>query len=206
MKQNIRIETFETSSSSYHTLSIVNVKDTLEEHKEIIKNEDLVITSKVKRETFSYTSSYQYIAKSNYEKAQCILRFIAYRVEDQLMDMVDKSEYVNLDEPEYINGKWNSNRDDYEKYYKLQDELFYQVPLIKAFINAIKRYIGEEYDVIIPERRNLEGVSDEDKDLYELFGLNNYEELDNIELMTDKFYNIIFNPEYVIKEECESNE
>ena len=72
MKQNIRIETFETNSSSYHTLSIVNVKDTLEEHKEIIKGKDLIITSKVKRETFSYTSSYQYIAKSNYEKAHGI--------------------------------------------------------------------------------------------------------------------------------------
>ncbi len=206
MKQNTRIKTFETNSSSYHTLSIVNVKDTSEEHKEIIKGEGLVITSKVKRETFSYTSSYLYTAKSNYEKAQCILRFIAYKVEDQLMDMVDKSEYINLDEPEYINGKYNSNRIDYEKYNKLQDERFYQAPLIKAFVNAIKRYIGEEHDVIIPERRNLEGVSDECKDLDELFGLNNCEELNNIELMTNKFYNIIFNPEYIIKEECESNE
>lgn len=206
MKQNIRIKTFETNSSSYHTLSIVNVKDTSEEHKEIIKGEDLIITSKVERETFSYTSSYQYTAKSNYEKAQCILRFIAYKVENQLMDMVDASEYINLDEPKYINDRWNSNRVDYEKYHKLQDERFYQVPLIKAFVNAIKKYIGEEYNVIIPERRNLEGVSDEGKDLGELFGLNNYEEINDIELMTNKFYDIIFNPEYIIKEECESNE
>lgn len=206
MKQNFRIKTFETNSSSYHTLSIVNIKNTSENHKEITKGEDLVITSRVKRETFSYTSSYLYTAKNNYEKAQCILRFIADKVEEQLMAMVDRSEYVNLDEPEYIKGEWNVNRVDYEKYHALQDERFYQVPLIKAFVNAIKRYIGENYDVIIPERRNLEGVYDEGKSLDEIFGLDSYEELDDVELMTNKFYDIIFNPDYIIKEECESNE
>ncbi len=206
MKQNIRIKTFETNSSSYHTLSIINLKDTPKEHKEIIKGEDLIITSEVERETIGYTNSYQYIAESNYEKAQCILRFIACEVENQLMNMIDESEWVDLNEPEYIEGRWNSNRSDYEKYNKLQNERFYNAPLIKAFVNAIKKYIGEEYNVIIPERKNLDGVSDESKSLRELFNLSSREDLNNIELMSNKFYDIIFNPNYIIKENCESNE
>ena len=59
MKQCIRVETFETNSSSYHTLAIVNTKNLREEHREIIKGQDVEITSNVERETLGWSESYQ---------------------------------------------------------------------------------------------------------------------------------------------------
>ena len=206
MKQCIRVETFETNSSSYHTLAIVNTKNLKEEHREIIKGQDLEITSNVKRETLGWSESYQYIAKSNYEKAQCILRFIAFDVEHQLDEMIDESEYTNLNEPKFTDdGCYNLNRVNFNRKQILKNDRFYYVPLIKAFINAIKRYIGEEYRVIITEGNALDGISDEGKSLQDLFGVSK-DDLKNVEIMTDKFYDIIFNPDYIIKEDCESNE
>ena len=206
MKQCIRVETFETNSSSYHTLAIVNTKNLREEHREIIKGQDLEITSNVKRETLGWSESYQYIAKSNYEKAQCILRFIAFDVEHQLDKMIDESEYTNINEPKFTDdGCYNLNRFNFNRKQILKNERFYDVPLIKAFINAIKRYIGEEYKVIIIEGNALDGISDEEKSLEDLFNVSE-DDLKNVEIMTDKFYDIIFNPDYVIREDCESNE
>ena len=75
MKQTIRIKTFETNSSSYHTLSIYYSKDKPKQ-KQIIKGQDLVIDTSIAYKTIGYTESYNYVAYNSYTKAQLVLRFI----------------------------------------------------------------------------------------------------------------------------------
>ena len=92
MKQTIRIKTFETNSSSYHTLSIYNSKEKPKQ-KEIVKGQDLVIDTKINYKTIGYTDSYSYVAYNSYTKAQLVLRFIGSVIEEQLRDIVDCKEY-----------------------------------------------------------------------------------------------------------------
>lgn len=197
MKQTIREKCFETNSSSYHTLTIQKIKDDIP-RREIEKGKDLIINEKIVYKTIGYTESYCYIGRGTYEKAQLLLRFMGYELEDQLDELVDRDSYQNID------GSWN-----YEERNSLIKDKFYEAPLIKAYVKAIKRYIGEEFNVRIEFSQKyppfLETVCDEDKSLYELFGVNK-EDLTNVDLLADRFYDIIFNPEIEIIEECESNE
>ena len=197
MKQTIREKCFETNSSSYHTLTIQKIKDDIP-RKEIEKGKDLIINEKIVYKTIGYTESYCYIGRSTYEKAQLLLRFMGYELEDQLDELVDRDSYQNTD------GSW-----DYEERNSLIKDKFYEAPLIKAYVKAIKRYIGEEFNVRIEFSQKyppfLETVCDEGKSLYDLFGVNK-EDLTNFDLLADRFYDIIFNPEIEIIEECESNE
>lgn len=197
MKQTIREKCFETNSSSYHTLTIQKIKDDIP-RREIEKGKDLIINEKIVYKTIGYTESYCYIGRSTYEKAQLLLRFMGYELEDQLDELVDRDSYQNTD------GSWN-----YEQRNSLIKDKFYEAPLIKAYVKAIKRYIGEEFNVRVEFSRKyppfLETVCDECKSLYDLFGVNK-EDLTNVNLLADRFYDIIFNPEIEIIEECESNE
>ena len=215
MKQTIRLKTFETNSSSYHSLAIIKQSKETKNAREIIPGQDLEITSKVSRRTMSWTSSYQFTARSTFDKAQTLLRFIASEVDNQCDEIVKESEYTNYDEPEYLEDYYdekgchhirtNPKRHDYELRRKLIDERFYEVPLIKAFVNAIKKYIGEDKQVIIPEKRDLDCLYDEGNGLDDLLMIPRYE-LKNAELLTKKFYEIIFDPDYILQEDCESNE
>lgn len=197
MKQTIREKCFETNSSSYHTLTIQKIKNDIP-RKEIKKGEDLIINEKITYKTIGYTESYCYIGRSTYEKAQLVLRFMGYVLEEQLDALVDRDSYENSD------GSW-----DYEKRNSIMKEKFYEAPLIKAFVKAIKRYIGEDFNVIIEFSQEyppfIETVGDESKSLYELLEINK-EDLNNVDILTDKFYNIIFDNSIEMIEECESNE
>ncbi len=198
MKQTIRENCFETNSSSYHTLTIQKIQDE-PIRKEIQKGQDLSINNgdiiKIQLSEYSYKS----IARSTYEKAQLILRFIAYEVEEQIDELIDKKEYKN------VNGTYN-----WDIYTKLTKEQFYNAPLIQAFVKAIKRFIGQEYNVNIIFTKDyspyIEGVSDEAKYFEELFNLSSKEDKNDVEKMTEIFYNIIFDPEIEIIEECEGND
>lgn len=199
MKQTIRERCFETNSSSYHSLTIQRINREIT-GKEIVRGQDLIINNcKICKSKFpSWSESYKTIARSTYEKAQLVLRFMGYDLEDQLESMVDSKEYSD------INGNYI-----HEKRNELLKSQFYQTPLIKAFIKAIKKHIGEEQNVIIEFTQNycpyIEVVSDEGKSLYELFNIKK-EDITNVDLLADRFYEIIFNPEIEMIEEYESNE
>ena len=87
MKQVIRKNTFETNSSSYHTISIIknsNLKDKL---KVIKPNEDLVIDTDINIDYLGDTSSYVFTARTNYERAQVLLRYLASELDNQLDEL-----------------------------------------------------------------------------------------------------------------------
>lgn len=197
MKQTIRIKTFETNSSSYHTLSIYYSKDKPKQ-KQIIKGQDLVIDTSIAYKTIGYTESYNYVAYNSYTKAQLVLRFIGRVIEEQLRDIVDCKEYSDE------RGNWI-----WDKKNELEKSVFYRVPIVEAFVKAIKRYIGEDRYVVIQftERSApfIDYVCDEGKSVSEIFGTEE-KNLSDVNIMTEVFYNVIFNDEIEMSEECESNE
>lgn len=197
MRQTIRIKTFETNSSSYHTLSIYNSKERPKQ-KEIVKGQDLVIDTKINYKTIGYTNSYSYVAYNSYTKAQLVLRFIGREIERQLEDMIDSEEYSDE------RGNWI-----WDKKNELEKSVFYRVPVVEAFVKAIKRYIGEDRYVTIEFTEKfapfIDYVCDEGKSIDEIFGVEE-KNLSDINIMTKVFYNVIFNDEIEICEECESNE
>lgn len=200
MKQTIRENCFETNSSSYHTLTIQKIKGDIP-RREIEKGKNLIINNaeinKVK--LISWSESYKCVARSSFEKAQLVLRFMGYEIDNQLSELVDENDYRNP------NGSWNREKRD-----ELMKKAFYDTPLVKAFINAIKRYIGQDYNVVIEFNEDwspyIIGVSDEGKSFKELFGLSDESDINDVEKMTEIFYNIIFDPNTEMIEECESNE
>lgn len=197
MRQTIRIKTFETNSSSYHTLSIYYSKDKPKQ-KQIIKGQDLVIDTSIAYKTIGYTESYNYVAYNSYTKAQLVLRFIGRVIEEQLRDIVDCKEYSDE------RGNWI-----WDKKNELEKSVFYRVPVVEAFVKAIKRYIGEDRYVVIQftERSApfIDYVCDEGKSVSEIFGTEE-KNLSDVNIMTEVFYNVIFNDEIEMSEECESNE
>ena len=196
MKQTIRFWTFETNSSSYHTLSI-NKRSNKPKKREIIKGEDLIINNHIDYKTIGCTESYSFIGTSSYEKAQMVLRFMGFELENYF-DELEELEPLYRDE---------DGCRDWDKYEKVFKEHFYEMPLIKAFVNAIKRYIGEDKNVTIEFNNSddpyIETVDDECTSPSELFSVD---DLTDVEVLTDVFYDIIFNDDIEMTEECDSNE
>ena len=197
IKQVIRYKTFETNSSSYHTLSIYK-RSAQPVKKEIIKGQDLVINNHINYKTIGDTESYVFVGTSSYEKAQMVLRFIGYELDSYFDNNVDDSLYSTEDR----GWDWNIRE-------KLFKDMFYDFPLIKAFVNAVKRYIGEDKNVTIEfnnsDQPYIEAVYNESAYTYQLFKVEK-EDLTNVDKMTDVFYDIIFNPDIEMSEECDSNE
>lgn len=198
MKQTIRFKTFETNSSSYHSLSISHVNEQ-PKPLEIEKDKDLTVSTKINVKYIGYTESYCFTAKGSYEKAQLILRFIAGMLENQFEEVIDEKLYIDE------NGHWNIEKRD-----QVFKDNFYNLPLIKAYVNAIKQYIGDNHEVKIEFNDKwipfLDMVSDDAKANYEIFNLQNKDDLKNVEIMTRVINDAIFNPNIEITEECESNE
>lgn len=196
MKQTIRENCFETNSSSYHTLTVREIKEDIS-RKEIEKGKDLIISDKIYYKTIGGTDSYCFVGRSTYEKAQLLIRFMGSTINNQLTELVDKDLYVD------INGNWNHDKrsDEFKK-------VFYNAPIVEAYVNAIKRYIGEDKNVIIGFTKDyppfVEEVFDEGAYFYEVIHVQE-EDLANVDKMADVFYNIIFNPSMEVIEECESN-
>lgn len=191
MKQIIRKNTFETNSSSYHTISIIknnNLKDKL---KVIKPNEDLVIDTDIDVDYLNDTSSYVFTARTNYERAQVLLRYLASELDDQLDELFEKTDKdVSYDERQL----WDK-------------EHFYELPLIKAFIKAIKKYIGEDYKVEIKLTKDyspfIEQIWDEATSFDEAIGV---QDLNDVDLVSSVLYTYIFTNDFLIRETCESNE
>lgn len=198
MKQTIRFQTFETNSSSYHTLSIYR-NSTRPAPKQIVRGQDLVIDTRIPYKTIGDTSSYSFVGIGSYTKAQMVLRFMGYKLEDQINDLVNEEEEYT-DE----NDHWN-----WDKKSELEKEKFYDAPLIQAFVKAIKKFIGNDQKVIIEFNQRscpfIDQVSDDGEYTYNLFNVNE-SDLENVDIMADKFYDIIFDDDIEMSEECESNE
>ena len=191
MKQVIRKNTFETNSSSYHTISIIknsNLKDKL---KVIKPNEDLVIDTDINIDYLGDTSSYVFTARTNYEKAQVLLRYLASELDNQLDELFEKT------------GK-DLSYNERQLWYK---EHFYETPLIKAFIKAIKKYIGEDNEVEIKLTKSyspfIEQIWDEATSFDEAIGV---QDLNDVDLVSSVLYSYIFEDDFLIRESCESNE
>lgn len=200
MKQSIRIETFETNSSSYHTLSIRKTSD-MPKPIEIEKGKDLTIGTKIRKHYIGDTSSYINVSKGSYAKAQSVLRFMGYELEDQLGKLIEDSEW----KVETYPGS-NQYSYEWEIRYKLYRERFYNAPLIQAFVKAIKRHIGEEFNVNIELEECgdvIHVVSDDGCSTSDVFGVK---DLTDVDKLADRFYDIIFNEDIEMVEECESNE
>lgn len=196
MRQTVRYNTFETNSSSYHSLSIQKIKD--ENIQEIEKGKDLTINTTINYKTIGYTESYEFIGRGSYNKAKMVLRFMGYELDNQLENIVDEKLYTNADDT------W-----DYDKRNELLKANFYNIPLIQGFVKAIKRYIGEDRNVTIEFTSNrdpyIERVDDEEKSLSDIFNISE-EDYQNVDKLADTFYNIIFDNSIEMIEECESNE
>ena len=115
-----------------------------------------------------------------------------------MRDIVDCKEYSDE------RGNWI-----WDKKNELEKSVFYRVPVVEAFVKAIKRYIGEDRYVVIQftERSApfIDYVCDEGKSVSEIFGTEE-KNLSDVNIMTEVFYNVIFNDEIEMSEECESNE
>lgn len=197
MKQTVRDNCFETNSSSYHTLTIKNI-DSEEVKREIIKGEDLYVDTGIEIKSIGWSHSYCYVARSTYDKAQLLLRFIGSELYNQLHRLVPIDEYKNVD------GTW-----DYNKREKLLKEVFYKTPLIEAYVEAIKKFIGPEFNVYIKFLYDcppfIDEVYDSNRYLYQVLDVEEVD-LTNVQKLTDRFYEIIFNPKVELIDECESNE
>lgn len=178
MKQVIRENCFETNSSSEHTITICNINEY--KYKEIPKGQNLII--------FPYDHdkkgySYTYTSRGNYEKAQLLLSTLGYEIEKQLYDVVP----------------YDENR-DYDDIRKERRQNFYNVPIVVAYVNALKRYIGEEYTVDILFTSDnvpfIDYVSFEET-TESILGIEK-KDLTDIEKLTDLFYKIIFDNEMQI--------
>lgn len=184
MKIYIRENTFETNSSSTHSLSINKSKPI-----EIKKDKDVCIDPKIDIHYIGGTSCYVHTSKGSYAKAQSVLRFMGYELEEQLDDLIQDQEW----ETTTIRNK-------------ILKEKLYEAPMIKAFVKAIKKYIGEEYNVTIvtqDEYQIIETVIDYDKSVAQIFGVT---DLTDVDTLADRFYEIIFDDNIEITEECESND
>lgn len=178
MKQVIRLGVFETNSSSEHTITICNINKY--KYKKIPKGKDLTIFP------YNYDEKeycYTYTARSNYEKAQLLLSTLGYEIIKQLYDVVPYDENRN-----------------YADIRKERRQNFYNVPIVVAYVNALKRYIGEEYTVEIELTSDYEPFIDyvSFEDFTEsILGIEK-KDLTDVQKLTDLFYKIIFDDEMQI--------
>lgn len=179
MKQTVRYKTFETNSSSYHTLTLRTISEK-PQLKFIEKGKDLVIDTNIKYHTIGNSSSYSFTSQNNYQRAQLLLRSLGSKIEKQMYDLG-------------LYGDKNLFLQKYEA-----------VPILSAFIKAIKKYIGEDKNVNIVFDRIFCPYFE--CEYFEYLPESLDLDFNNVEEMIPVFNNIIFNDNIELTEECESNE
>lgn len=194
MNQIIRELVFETNSSTYHTITIRGKTDIRPENFE--KNKDYIISANIdnfKKTVNSYSSSYNAVAQGSLEKAQMLLRILAPEIENQLDMMVEWDH----------NLSWENNQDRFFA-------KFYDVPVVQAFIQAIKKYVGENQQITIEFNDNaipfISCVYDDSKDISTLLGFGSSKDMEDVEKLRERLYQIIFDEDIEIEDLCESNE
>ena len=193
MKQTIRLKTFETNSSSTHSISICGKYDKAKITFDKFKNTKIVDLDfgNIKKIYQGYLS-YIIEAETDYEKAAFLLTMMGNDIEDELYDLVKPADVSDFDERE-----------------ELRKSKFYEVSYVKALINAIKKTLGEDWNInVIFNSRCSPFIStntDSNYSTYNILGLSE-DQYKNIECLTNKLNEIIFNPDVIIKYVYEGND
>lgn len=193
MKQVIRIETFETNSSSYHSISIRKKSDADKEVLEEIEfGKVTTLTGTIKYKTIGYTESYCFTSRTKLDKANMLCRYISAQMDDLIYDLPGYDEISNI-------------KDDEERK-EARRQLGLNHPLFSALVKAIKNYT--KADVKFDFKANdwndwFYPVWGEDADLYDIIGTK---ETENEDVLVEAYTKVIFDDDLEIIEECESNE
>ena len=191
MKQTVRFETFETNSSSYHSVSIHRKSFKEERITEYEIGKPITLDGVIEYKTIGYTSSYTYTSRSKLDKANMILRLIDGEIEEWVWDT---EEYNNL--PESMS---------YEDKRKKKKEIALKCPLLIAMKQVVEEYIQAECTFKFTDRNGdfFPAVYPEDFDIETNLEID---DIENIERVSKSFKKYIFNDDFEITEECESNE
>lgn len=195
MKQKIRYRTFETNSSSYHTITIYKESEDKEVLQELEIGKPVTLTGKIKVSYIGSTESYAYVSKTKLDKANMLLRYISTELDEWLRSQEDNdSEYAKK-----LEGK------DYLHQTIIKREKLLECPLLTALKKVIEEYIQNEVTFKFSDLEYFELVWDEAKSLDEILNIDRQLIFDEKTLIS-KYKEIIFNEDIKIKEECESNE
>ena len=193
MKQTVRFETFETNSSSYHSVSI-HRKSFKEEPKlwEIIVGQPTELDGVIKYKTIGCTSSYTYTSRTKLDKANMLLRLLDGTINDWVWET---EEYKNLPEGMSYEDKKVEKR-----------KIALNCPILLAMKEVIQEYT--QSDVTFKFTNTSSGdffpsVYPEDFDIETDLGVY---DIENMEQLTTAFKKIIFDDDFEITEDCESNE
>ena len=191
MKQTVRFETFETNSSSYHSVSIHRKSFKEERIPEFEIGKPVALDGVIEYKTIGYTSSYTYTSRSKLDKANMILRLIDGEIEEWVWDT---EEYNSL--PESMS---------YEDKRKKKKEIALKCPLLIAMKQVVEEYIQAECTFKFTDRNGdfFPAVYPEDFDIETNLEID---DIENIERVAKSFKKYIFNDDFEITEECESNE
>lgn len=195
MKQTIRISTFETNSSSYHSISIHKVGNG-PKLTDIEIGKPTVLDGKINYKTIAYTDSYTFTSRTKLDKANMLCRYFGYTVEDWAAEQPGYDEKV---------GKLPYG---YDRVMALR-EFGLNCPLLTAIKKVIEEYTDSvvifkfadnKYEPFFEDRH-----MDNDYYLYEILQIKK-ENLFNEDVLMNRFKNIIFNDEIEITEEYSCNE
>lgn len=195
MKQTIRDNTFETNSSSYHSISIRRKSDAEKEKlTEIEIGKETILTGKIKYKKIGYTESYCFVSRTKLDKANMLCRYISAAMDNWLDNCDDYDDYIN--EPE----DWDERR-------ARRKEVGLKQPLFTALEKAITNYTNAPviFDFSKSDRWNnwFEQIYAEDNDLSDIIGTEDYA---NEEKLIEAYTKVIFDDDIELIEECESNE
>lgn len=196
MKQTIRFETFETNSSSYHSIAIRRKSDE-EKLEEIEVGKETILTGKINYKAIGYTASYSFVSRTKLDKANMLCRYISAAMDSWLDECDDYDDYIN-----YINES-----SDYEERRLRRREVGLKQPLFTALEKAITNYTNAPvvFDFSKTDRWEdwFEAIYDECKDLSNIIGTSDYR---NEEVLIEAYTKVIFDDDLEIIEECESND
>lgn len=194
MKQTIRIETFETNSSSYHSISIRRKSDMQKEKFEEIEiGKVTTLTGNINYKTVGYTQSYSFVSRTKLDKANMLCRYISARMDDLVYELPEYNNYID-------------KASTYEERRTRKREVGLKQPLFTALKKAITKYTNA--DVEFNFNGNdwndwFEPIFAEDADLSDIIKTKEY---DNEEVLIEAYTKVIFDEDIEIIEECESNE
>ena len=186
MKVTIRYNTFETNSSSYHTVTIsekpTNLRYTLlEDMKQIL------LDGNFRRDCIGSTGCYSTTAITNYEKANMILAILVSDIE------------------RYVDEKLDYSGTKEEKM-----ECALNSPYVKILMNAINRRVDAPIEIRFVDTYNFvdHAIYDEDSSLDDFLNLPEVEEIDDVDLTPciDKMEELIFNDSIDLKIDYETND
>lgn len=220
MKQTIRFSTFETNSSSYHTLTIRKVKPIIEEN---TAGNDLIIEN-VNQGNYNRTWEFN----TPVTKLKSLLNFLARHIEDQAEELFRKNDPRYRQSKSHTEKRLNPNYDQnktgyyyeqYHNYHVTDDEgfCFYNLdaeerqksfnntPIVKTLTKLIKDKLNKN---LILKYNGIDSFYSDCFDQYmtDLKKGSKIEDFEKEEFLYNLFEDILFNNEVILEHECETNE